>query len=151
MRQISKIQRFLTHGVLVGLLLGILAGCGSDGLLLAPTQVDLLQIRPDNRSREEVRVFREKADLERNWALVYYRSWRRGGDVRYLELSRQHMANAVSNYFNLQVSMGHSFPTFYDIDQVRLEGCGFLREVESQAQLYEIPLAPIAIEGCFYR
>ena len=95
--------------------------------------------------QESVRV----GDRQREWALVYFLSWRKEHDGRYLDLSRKHMAEAVKSYFEIQVIIGHSYPDFYDIDKRRLQSCDFLRRIDNDADRYGVPLASRARTGCF--
>lgn len=88
-------------------------------------------------------------DLHKDWALVYFQSWRRDGDGRYLQLARQQMRQAIDTYFNLQVRIGHSFPDFYTIDRKRRQGCRFLSEVSRVAARHLVRVDDEDRDGCF--
>ncbi len=87
-------------------------------------------------------------DRQKDWALVYYQSWRRDGKSTYLQLARNQMAQAIRTYFAIQVRIGHSFPDFYNIDRKRREGCRFLREMDRDASKFRVTLADLTREGC---
>jgi len=97
-------------------------------------------------------VRREMAlgDRKKDWALVYYQSWRRDGKPEYLRLARREMADAVKYYFMLQVRIGHSYPDFYDLDRRRRETCRYLREIDRDAGKFRIGLDSLEREGCFF-
>ena len=88
-------------------------------------------------------------DRKKDWALVYYQSWRREREPHYLLLAREQMADAVRTYFELQVRIGHSYPDFYVLDRKRRESCRFLHEIDRDAGKYRVPLDDTAREGCF--
>lgn len=100
---------------------------------------------------QQLPVHRETAegDREREWALVYFQSWRQNRDGQYLVLSRRHMASAVQTWFELQVKIGHSFPEFYVLDRRRRRGCQFLEEIDRLALKFEVPLLEPQRTGCF--
>ena len=87
-------------------------------------------------------------DRQKDWALVYYQSWRRDGKDTYLRLAREQMASAIRTYFAAQVRMGHSYPDFYIVDRKRREGCRFLREMDRDAGKFRVVLESRAREGC---
>ena len=95
-----------------------------------------------------VRLEMQVGDRERDWALVFFQSWRQHRESTYLNLSRQHMAQAVRTYFDLQVKIGHSFPDFYTLDRRRRSGCRFLDEIDRLAARFRVPLADGGMEGC---
>jgi len=87
-------------------------------------------------------------DRQKDWALVYFQSWRRERKGQYLRLARRQMANAVRTYFTIQVRIGHSYPDFYNVDRKRLEGCRFLTEMERDAMQYHVMLEDTDRVGC---
>ena len=87
-------------------------------------------------------------DRQKDWALVYYQSWRRDGKADYLRLARTQMAQAIKTYFQLQVKIGHSYPDFYVIDRRRRESCRFLHEIDRDAGKFRVMLEDTAREGC---
>jgi hypothetical protein len=87
-------------------------------------------------------------DRKKDWALVYYQSWRRERNALYLRLARDQMADAVKTYFALQVRIGHSYPDFYDLDRKRRESCRFLAEMDRDAGKFRVVLEDTAREGC---
>ena len=87
-------------------------------------------------------------DRRKDWALVYYQSWRRDQKADYLRLARTEMAAAVKHYFDLQVRIGHSYPDFYNLDRKRRESCRFLHEMDRDAGKYRIALEDANREGC---
>ena len=87
-------------------------------------------------------------DRQKDWALVYYQSWRRDRNHDYLRLARREMAGAVKTYFDLQVRIGHSYPDFYVLDRKRREGCRYLSEIDRDAGKFRVPLDDSAREGC---
>ena len=84
----------------------ILWGCSSQDRLNLPIRTEM-----------------QMGDRERDWAMVFFQSWRQHRQSTYLNLSRRHMAGAVKTYFDLQVKIGHSFPDFYTLDRRRRSGC----------------------------
>ena len=95
-----------------------------------------------------VRTEMNMGDRERDWALVFFQSWRQNRNGRYLNLSRRHMAQAVRTYFDLQVKIGHSFPDFYALDRRRRSGCRFLDEIDRLAARFRVLITDAASEGC---
>ena len=99
--------------------------------------------------RREMQV----GDRQRDWALVYYHSWRVQRKPGYLELSRRYMYRAITTYFTLQKKIGHSYPDFYIIDDRRRAGCLFLNEMNRKAAMFgrsESEVHPGEMtEGCF--
>ena len=89
-------------------------------------------------------------DRRKDWAFVYYQSWRRDRNAEYLRLARAEMAAAVEAYFALQVRIGHSYPDFYDLDRRRRESCRFLREMDRDAGKFRIALNDLSRDGCFF-
>ncbi len=100
-------------------------------------------------ARRPVRQAMMDGDRQREWALVFFQSWRIEHNGTYLNLSRHHMATAVKTYFALQVRIGHSFPDFYDLDRRRRQGCRFLEEIDSIARKFRVFLADRRRVGCF--
>ena len=94
--------------------------------------------------RQEIEV----GDRQREWALVYFQSWRQHKDGSYLILSRQHMASAVELWFRLQLRIGHSYPDFYLIDKRRRKGCEFLDEIDRLALKFNVPVFNLSQTGC---
>ena len=105
-------------------------------------------VEPEVATRP-VRLAMRDGDRQREWALVFFQSWRIEHNGTYLKLSRHHMAKAVKTYFALQVRIGHSFPDFYDLDRRRRQGCRFLAEIDTIARKFRVPLADRGREGCF--
>ena len=103
---------------------------------------------PENAPREPVRQEMSFGDRQREWAMVFFQSWRRDHNVAYLSLSRSHMATAVKTYFRLQVRIGHSYPDFYLLDRRRRQGCRFLEEIDNLAKKFQVPLDDEGREGC---
>ncbi|MCZ6558649.1 MAG: hypothetical protein O7A69_12880 [SAR324 cluster bacterium] len=95
-----------------------------------------------------VRTEMKLGDREREWALVYFQSWRQHRKGLYLNLSRQHMAQAVKSYFDLQVKIGHSFPDFYTLDRRRRSGCRFLDEIDRLAARFRVAIENSGLMGC---
>ena len=87
-------------------------------------------------------------DRERDWAMVFFQSWRQHRQSTYLNLSRRHMAGAVKTYFDLQVKIGHSFPDFYTLDRRRRSGCRFIDEIDRLAARFRVPITEPEMEGC---
>ncbi len=87
-------------------------------------------------------------DRQKDWALVYYRSWRHRKDQSYLQLAHDEMARSVDTYYRLQLRMGHSYPDFYIADKKRLRSCNFLREMAREALKYRVELPTDETEGC---
>jgi hypothetical protein len=100
---------------------------------------------PEPPVRQELKV----GDRARDWGVVYYKSWRQDHKGDYLMLARRHTSDAVRRYLALQVRLGHSYPDFYDIDQRRVEGCYFLRQLDREALRYGVALDEHEREGCF--
>jgi hypothetical protein len=95
-----------------------------------------------------VRTEMQIGDRERDWALVFFQSWRQHRQPTYLNLSRQHMAGAVKTYFDLQVKIGHSYPDFYTLDKRRRSGCRFIDEIDRLAARFRVPISEPGMEGC---
>ena len=95
--------------------------------------------------REEI----VRGDREREWALVYFESWRQNRDSDYLVLSRDHMLTAVEIWFELQTQIGHSYPDFYVLDRRRREGCLLLNELDRLASKFSVSIANPTKRGCF--
>lgn len=91
----------------------------------------------------------EAGDREREWALVYFLSWRKERDGRYLRLSRSYMKSAIDSYLRIQTIIGHSWPDFYDIDKRRLQSCNFLRRIDNDASRHGVALTNRSRDGCF--
>jgi len=89
-------------------------------------------------------------DRSRDWGVVYYKSWRQDHNREYLRLARRHTASAIQRYLELQVRLGHSYPDFYDIDQRRVEGCYFLRQLDREALRFGVTFDDDGREGCFH-
>jgi hypothetical protein len=87
-------------------------------------------------------------DRQKDWALVYFQSWRQAQDAAYLQMARRQMADAVLTYYGLQVKIGHSYPDFYIIDRKRRETCDFLAEMDRDALKFRVALEDTAREGC---
>ena len=87
-------------------------------------------------------------DRKMEWGLVYFRSWLREKDGKYLNLARQNTSDAIVRYFDIQFELGHSYPAFYIIDRRRREGCRFLREIDVAAARNRIELDSSEREGC---
>ncbi len=118
-------------------------------LCLALTVTLLGCTPPSNQEpRPPVRQEMSFGDRQREWALVFFQSWRREQNGAYLNLSRSHMASAVKIYFKLQVRIGHSYPDFYTLDLRRRQGCQFLEEIDSLARKFRVPLSESGSEGC---
>ena len=88
-------------------------------------------------------------DRQKDWALVFYQSWRREKDGNYLVLARAQLQMSIQTYFNLQVKMGHSYPDFYIVDRKRREGCRFLDQMEREAGRFRILIDVSTLGGCF--
>jgi hypothetical protein len=95
-----------------------------------------------------VRERTQVGDRYLDWGMVYYNSWLRDGNGRYLELAQESTRNAVSSYFKLQLALGHAYPDFYIIDARRLRGCRFLREIATAAVRHRLDLDGDPGEGC---
>lgn len=95
-----------------------------------------------------LRVEMQIGDRKRDWAMVFFQSWRQHRQASYLNLSRQHMADAVKTYFDLQVKIGHSFPDFYRLDRRRRSGCRFIDEIDRLAARFRVPINDPEMEGC---
>lgn len=109
-------------------------GCSSQGGLNLPVRTEM-----------------QIGDRERDWALVFFQSWRQHRQPTYLNLSRQHMVGAVKTYFDLQVKIGHSYPDFYTLDRRRRSGCRFIDEIDRLAARFRVPIADPGMEGCLPR
>ena len=94
--------------------------------------------------REEMR----RAERFMEWGLVYFNSWLRDRDPRYLNLAREHTERAVGTYFYMQIDLGHSYPDFYVMDKRRRRGCRFLREIDTAALRNRVTLSSSEREGC---
>ena len=106
-------------------------GCGSQEGLNLPLRVEM-----------------QIGDRKREWAMVYFQSWRQHRQAGYLNLSRRQMAEAVKTYFDLQVKIGHSFPDFYTLDRRRRSGCRFIIEIDRLAARFRVPISEPEMEGC---
>ena len=87
-------------------------------------------------------------DRQKDWALVYYQSWRRAKDEFYLQRARDQMAQAIKTYFDIQVKIGHSYPDFYTVDRKRRESCRFLQQMDREAGKFRVVLSSTASQGC---
>jgi hypothetical protein len=94
-----------------------------------------------------VRERMEIGDRYMDWGMVYYNSWLRDRNRNYLDLARQNTENAIVQYFNLQLALGHAYPDFYILDKRRMRGCRFLREIDGAAARNRVELGN-AREGC---
>ena len=97
---------------------------------------------------EPIRRRIEAGNRMMEWGLVYFRSWLREKDGKYLNLARHQTAGAVVRFFDLQFELGHSYPAFYIIDRRRREGCRFLREIDIAAARNGVELDDTDREGC---
>ena len=97
---------------------------------------------------EPIRRRIEAGNRMMEWGLVYFRSWLREKDGKYLNLARHQTAGAVGRFFDLQFELGHSYPAFYIIDRRRREGCRFLREIDIAAARNGVELDDTDREGC---
>ena len=114
----------------------------------------LLSCTPDTRTvvREEMM----EGDRQKEWALVYYHSWRNGQKPGYMRLARRYMRKAIRTYFALQMRIEHSYPDFYIIDDRRRLSCRFLDEMNRKASMYsqteeDEEDTGVQAKGCFYR
>ncbi len=123
------VPRIAVHLLVLGAVL-LLSGCAGDNANLPV--------------RKEIAI----ADRQKDWALVYYQSWRRARDGFYLRLARDRMSDAVRSYFVLQMKIGHSYPDFYIADEKRLESCRFLKEMDREAGKYQVRLENTDRQGC---
>ena len=98
---------------------------------------------------QTVREEMERGDREREWALVYFESWRTNRDGDYLVLSRDHMSTAVQIWFELQTQIGHSYPDFYVLDRRRREGCLLLGELDRLGAKFGVAFSNGTMRGCF--
>ena len=119
------------HGFVPLVLLSAMLLWGCSGLLRMPL-------------RQEIAY----GDRQREWALVYYQSWRREHEPNYLRMARDQMANAVGTYYGLQVRMGHSYPEFYRVDSRRRLSCDFLRELDRLGERHQVAFDTNARKGC---
>ncbi|MDH4247003.1 MAG: hypothetical protein OEW39_04225 [Deltaproteobacteria bacterium] len=87
-------------------------------------------------------------DRQREWALVYYQSWRREKEPTYLRMARQHMSSAILTYYQLQVRMGHSYPDFYQVDTLRRSSCDFLNELDRLGLRHQVAFDDGSRTGC---
>jgi len=87
-------------------------------------------------------------DRQRDWALVYYQSWRRELKPHYLKQARNQMMLAIQTYYRLQVRMGHSYPDFYRVDNRRRNGCEFLNEISRMGLRYRVEFSDTSRDGC---
>lgn len=95
--------------------------------------------------QEEIQL----GDRNWDWALVYYYSWRDKKDnSNYLQLSRRNMQLAISRYFTLQKTIGHTYPSFYNLDKRRRRGCRFLKEIDRLALKHRLVYDFTHPEGC---
>lgn len=99
-------------------------------------------------SRLTVHQRMQQGDRQMEWGLVYYRSWLDEESPHYLRLAREYTAEAVQDYFRLQLELGHAYPDFYILDKRRRRGCRFLREIDRTALRHEISLDGAGHEGC---
>ena len=90
-----------------------------------------------------------RGEREREWALVYFESWRQNRDGDYLVLSRDHLASAIQIWFETQVQIGHSYPDFYELDRRRREGCLLLAELDRLARKFSVTNSNTTTRGCF--
>lgn len=88
------------------------------------------------------------ADRYRDWAMVYYHSWRREKNPYYLNLARQKMSEAITTYYGLQVRMGHSYPDFYRVDAKRRNSCILLHELIRTSMRFRVEVESQDQEGC---
>ena len=116
--------------------------------LLALGAVLLLAGCAGDKAKFTVRKEIAIADRQKDWALVYYQSWRSAKDGFYLRLARDRMSDAVRSYFVLQMKIGHSYPDFYIADNKRLESCRFLKEMDREAGKYKVRLENTERHGC---
>ena len=99
---------------------------------------------PDLSTREEMALI----NRQREWAMVYYQSFQRDQNARYLSLSRETLHTAIQRYFDLQVRLGHDYPDFYTVDRQRVRSCSFLRELDRQAARLRIDGWDADRDGC---
>ncbi len=90
----------------------------------------------------------EIGDRELEWGMVFYRSWLRERNGKYLRLARRHTADAVVQFFEIQFDLGHAYPDFYIIDRRRRQGCRFLREIDVAAERNRVRMEDTDREGC---
>ena len=95
-------------------------------------------------AREEM----ARISRQREWAMVYYQSFQRGQNARYLALSRATLHGAIQQYFDLQVRLGHDYPDFYTVDRQRVQSCRFLHELDREAARLNLPDWDASREGC---
>ena len=115
------------------------------GLLLV-TLIVVIAPRAESKTVREEMV---RGDREREWAMVYFESWRQARDSDYLVLSRDHMSTAVQIWFELQTQIGHSYPDFYMLDRRRREGCLLLAELDRLASKFRVSIKDASTRGCF--
>jgi len=106
--------------------------------------------------RTVVREVMMEGDRQREWALVYYHSWRSEHKEGYLRLARRYMRKAIGTYFTLQQRIKHSYPDFYIVDERRMMSCRFLDEMNRRASQHSMATEgeeeeSVFAEGCFYR
>jgi len=95
--------------------------------------------------REELAVY----DQQMNWGLIYYQSWIKEKNPRYLVLSREHIFTAVNHYHYLQREMGTGFPDYYIVNRRRRIGCTYLKELDAAALRYQVDLPNTSDSGCW--
>lgn len=126
-------KTIVTSGLLLGLL-GVVLATGSC------RQTPMVYLR------QEIGV----GDRQKDWALVYYQSWRRDHKPEFLKMAREQMALAIQTYYEVQLKMGHSFPDFYQLDIKRRESCDFLAEMERMGFRFQVRFDSDSRKGCFH-
>ena len=117
--------------------------------LLGLTLLVLVGLGAPLAESQTVREEMVRGDREREWALVYFESWRQNRDGDYLVLSLDHMSTAVQIWFELQTQIGHSYPDFYVLDRKRREGCLLLTELDRLASKFQVQTGAQTKRGCF--
>ena len=129
----TECMKFIALRLLgMGLLIALSVGCTSSS--------------PPVYLRKEIQI----GDRYRDWALVYYQSWRRDRKSEFLQLARTQMAQAIMKYFEIQQKMGHSFPAFYEVDDKRRESCDFLSEMDRMGFRFQVAFQNSLRTGCFH-
>lgn len=74
-----------------------------------------------------------EARQEFSWASLYYDSYAKTQEPKYIEVSSEHLKGAIRGYYDLQQSIDSTNPHYHTARRERMEACGFYQLLRQRA------------------
>jgi len=132
-------RRYLIIGFFCTLFAFVL--CIRTGLSQQQIQQSENQIQSTTKTPKEIRftyqMNRSAKDLK--WSVTYFESYKKSGEVSYLNLAAQFCLKTINRLFNTQNLLSRTTRFYQQADQKRLQACQYYDMLQKQSFL----LAPV--------